>query len=243
MSLHFITYGDSNFENARERLLKQAKSSGWFKTQKAYTPHLLTHEFKDNFKHIISQKRGGGYWIWKYDIIMQGLNEIDDNDILVYLDAGSTLNVNEKSSKRFNEYVDMIKNSDTPILVTQLRHLEIEYTKKEILDYFEISLNSSIVNTGQTQANFILMKKCDFVFNLFEIYKKALYSASYLFTDEFITRQYPRFKEPRHDQSVLSVILKKEGAIMLPDETYFKENGFWNTEKGKDFPIWLTRKK
>ena len=81
MSLHFITYGDSNFENARERLLKQAKSSGWFKTQKAYTPHLLTHEFKDNFKHIISQKRGGGYWIWKYDIIMQGLNEIDDNDI------------------------------------------------------------------------------------------------------------------------------------------------------------------
>ena len=44
-------------------------------------------------------KRGGGYWIWKLDIIKQAFSKIKENDIIVYLDSGCTLNKSGK--KRF----------------------------------------------------------------------------------------------------------------------------------------------
>ena len=39
----------------------------------------------------VKQPRGGGYWIWKSHIIKK-INEINDNDILIYLDAGCSIN-------------------------------------------------------------------------------------------------------------------------------------------------------
>ena len=31
-------------------------------------------------------KRGGGYWIWKFDIILNKLKQINNGDFLVYID-------------------------------------------------------------------------------------------------------------------------------------------------------------
>ena len=49
--------------------------------------------------------KGGGYWIWKHHIIENMLNEMAPNDILIYCDAGASLNLNYKALKRFNEYI------------------------------------------------------------------------------------------------------------------------------------------
>ncbi len=45
---------------------------------------------------ILKNKRGYGYWVWKPYLISKILKEINDNDILLYLDAGCELNVNGK---------------------------------------------------------------------------------------------------------------------------------------------------
>ena len=39
-----------------------------------------------------------------------------ENDILVYIDAGCSLNITDKSKKRFYEYIEMVNNHWTGFL-------------------------------------------------------------------------------------------------------------------------------
>ena len=71
--------------------------------------------------------RGGGYWIWKPYIISKMLEQINENDILVYIDAGCHINITKESKQRFNEYINMINNSKCGLLRFQT------HIKKKIL--------------------------------------------------------------------------------------------------------------
>ena len=52
----------------------------------------LDDEFVNKYLNILKHERGGGYWLWKINIINKTLKEMKDNDILLYMDAGSSLN-------------------------------------------------------------------------------------------------------------------------------------------------------
>jgi hypothetical protein len=67
--IHFVTYGNNAFENAKERIHSQATSSKWFDTIQICGPECLSDAFKSEFKDILEKSKGGGYWIWKFDII------------------------------------------------------------------------------------------------------------------------------------------------------------------------------
>lgn len=105
----------------------------------------------------MNQKRGGGYWIWKTEIIEKRLNEINENDILIYLDAGCSINIHGK--KRFDEYIKMISESNKGIISFQTPHIEKKYTINEIFKYFNVENNNKIINTGQLISTIRIMKK------------------------------------------------------------------------------------
>ena len=67
-----------------------------------YSQKDLSCQFVDKYKDILNMSRGGGYWLWKVDIIGQILKKINDNDILLYMDSGSTFNFRGK--EKFEEY-------------------------------------------------------------------------------------------------------------------------------------------
>jgi len=54
--VHFITYANHVFQNAKDRLCEEAQKTGWFNSIK---------DFTIKYKDILGQNRGG-YWIWKY---------------------------------------------------------------------------------------------------------------------------------------------------------------------------------
>jgi hypothetical protein len=63
--LHLITYANHLYYTSKEKLLSEAYAIGWFDTITAYGPDDLDSDFKNRFKNILKNKRGGGYWIWK----------------------------------------------------------------------------------------------------------------------------------------------------------------------------------
>ena len=65
-NIHFITYGNKNFEKSKKRIATEAKNTGWFKSIMAFGPKDIAPAFSNEFKDILKMKRGGGYWIWKY---------------------------------------------------------------------------------------------------------------------------------------------------------------------------------
>ena len=57
----------------------------------------------NKYEEILKNKKGAGFWIWKHQIIKQQLEKVNDGDIVVYSDAGSSLNLN--AGNKFNEYI------------------------------------------------------------------------------------------------------------------------------------------
>ena len=56
-------------------------------------------EFWNNHSEfILANKRGYGYWLWKPYLIMKTLEQMNDNDILVYADCGCEIESNKKNN-------------------------------------------------------------------------------------------------------------------------------------------------
>lgn len=236
-NIHFITYGNNNFYNSKIRLCNEVIKTGWFNTVSSYGPDDLSDEFKKKFKYILSQKRIAGYGIWRPYIIKKKLNEINDNDILIYLDAGCTINI--KGINRFYEYIDILNKSETGIISFQMGCYEKEWTTKEILNYFKIDSEDNIANTGQILDGILIMKKNINLIKLINIWYKACYDNPLMFTDYYNDNQHSYFIDNRHEQSVFSIIRKMHSPILLEDETNFYPT--FGSEESLKYPFWATR--
>jgi len=178
-----------------------------------------------------------GYWIWKSYITKKHLDKINDNDILIYLDCGCSINTNGKN--RLNEYIEMLNRSDEGIISFQMEHLEKLWTIKEIFQYFKHEEDGEIANTGQIMATVQIIKKNSNSTKLINLWIETLYDNPLLFTDYYNKTQNTYFKDNRHDQSIFSVIRKMHNPILLNDETYFHCFG---SEESLKYPFWSTRK-
>jgi hypothetical protein len=237
--MHFITYGDAKYESSKERIKSEAIHSGWFDSVTVYGPRDLTKPFKKEFKSILRQPRGGGYWIWKCDIIQQKLAQIADGDILIYMDAGCSINAHGK--KRLDEYVQMLNESDAGIISFQMSHAEKKFTTREIFEALGVNVNvdCDIANSGQLIGTILILKKIPCIIELFERLRSIYSSDPLIVTDMYNHNQNAYFEDNRHDQSVLSVLRKLQPSkIILDDETYFESFGFGESLK---YPFWATR--
>lgn len=236
--IHLITYGDDKFKHTKQRLYNQALHTGWFNTIKIYEPNTLSIDFKEKFKSVLNLKRGGGYWIWKPQIIKERLSEIDDGDILVYMDAGCS--INKQGEQRFREYINLLNdNEKSNIICFQMsHHLEKIWTTNEIFDYFNLSNESNVAISGQIIATIIIIKKNDTTVNIIDKWYNVLNDNPLLFTDHYNNNQFECFKDNRHDQSIFSVTMKLNNPIIFEDETYFVPFG---SETSLKYPFWVTR--
>ena len=163
MTNHFITFGGGHekYIDAGKRLVNQMRATGLFHDHELYTHIYLQNdkEFWENHHEFIeNNKRGYGYWIWKPYLIQKKLQQINEDDILVYVDSGCELNINGK--KRLFEYIDMIDNNENNygLISFQLNDcLEKVWTKKAIIEHF--NLDNSILNSNQFITGIIIIKK------------------------------------------------------------------------------------
>lgn len=236
--IHFISYGDEKFKIAKKRIYNEAINTNWFDSIKCYGKEDLTSDFVKEFEKILSFNRGGGYWVWKFDIILNRLQEINNGDFLIYADSGCSINLDGK--KRFYEYIEMIKNNKYKIISFELNHLENMWTTNEIFNSFNISENNILRKSKQLMATIMIMQKCDAVINIFKDSLDKIRKDPLIITDYYNNNQNYYFKDNRHDQSILSLCRKKYGTIIITDETWY--NNF-NDEYVKKYPFLATRKK
>lgn len=240
---HLIFYGDSKFKKICKRLKKEAKNTGWFKSIVSYHSDDLSPEFCENFKNILSHQRGGGYWIWKWDIILNRLEKIPEGDIIIYLDSGCS--INRLGHKRYVEYLEMVKKSTTKILSFQMPHIEKNWTTMEVFNICKNKYNvdesviEKVKNTGQYVGGILIMENNSIIKKLFRDCISIVQKDNNIITDYYNKIQHEYFRDHRHDQSILSVVRKIYGSEVIPnDETYFIP--FGNVESWK-YPFWATR--
>ena len=213
----FLTYGDQKFRLSRKRISIEAHNLNYFdkiitETEEIRNDQEIIDCLKNsNFAKVFNSKRGG-YWMWKPYIIYKNLQLLNDNDILVYSDSGSTIPNNKYTIDKLNEYINIVKNSDKGILAFRNPFTESNWTKGDIFEHFNCLDNKDIYNTRQFTANRIIIRKNFHSIKLFKKWWNTAKNTPYLFDDsESIIPNFNNFIENRHDQSIFSLICKTNG--------------------------------
>ena len=233
-----VSFGShGKWVKAIKRLSKQVERLDKNLTFIAYDERKIKSlkEWKGIEKLTIDHPKGFGLWIWKPIIIFDVLQNNPEALGVIYLDAGCEINVNSVSKVRFHQYLDIVKKRD--LLTFEMNLLEYNYTKHQTIDKIYPNLQ---IDSKQISATVIFVKnsnKAKIIINewqnlLSEENNKHLIGNSIQSDSEYSLIAH------RHDQSVLSLLLRKFHINPIPDETYWAPN--WNN-LGSSYPIWATR--
>ena len=228
MKHYFITYGDDNYTKSKKRILAEAKATGKFDELYAFGPENLMKETLTN--PLMQYKRGGGYWIWKADIVLQTLKKMEYGDILVYVDSGCSLFKSDEWDKYFSSL------HSKKMLVFRINSIVKSYTKKSLLEKFE-SNGKYFANYYQLAAGVFFVKKTNETIKFFKEWRDQLTLENVLdVSEEELKYQKKEFVEHRHDQSVFTCLVYRhtpEGWIDV------RWNNFDKKIKGQ--AIWVSR--
>lgn len=260
-SFHFVTFANQSFLPSLRRVTLQAKAMAVFSTISAVTEKDLSADFAQHFKSLLTPpSKGFGYWSWKPEVISHALSEIRDGDFLLYADAGCHLN--KWGAQRLRTYGAWLANAPHDVLSFQYRPLSFpprgyphdvmsiitdrQYTKMEVRNYFKKRFDTRPeVDSPAVAAGIILIRKSPQSTGLIELWRQLLWDNPDLLTDSRDpTIQDPTFIEPRHDQSLFSLLLKHFGGETVSAyETWIpKENGKkTNWRPLGDYPILAKR--
>lgn len=202
MNKIFITYGNTNYQQSKQRIIKEANSLDIFNTTIAYGPEDLPEIITQG--PLFQYKKGGGYWIWKSYIINKTLQTMNDGDILVYADAGCSLLQSNQWDKYFS---DLKKHS---MLAFKINCLNYQYIKAKVVNEFKRTNGKNWHYSYQIAATTLFLKKDNFSCNF--INEWCNYCTEDFILDvppQDIAQENKKFVEHRHDQAILTALIYK----------------------------------
>jgi hypothetical protein len=202
--------GSSNYHDAVTRVSNELSNINIFDKIIEYTDNDLYSDldfWEMNGEFIEQNKRGYGYWLWKPYLIYKTMEQMNDDDILLYLDSGCEV-INSKDS--YIHVQQMMNDCNKyKILYTLTGHNELTHTKMDLFKYFGLD-NENIFKSEQIQATIIFIKKSKETVNFIKDWYNL--SCNYHLIDDSISKEENNreFKDHRHDQSIFSLLLKTD---------------------------------
>ena len=182
-----LNYADERFAVQQKYNFKSAKLLGGFDEFHLMSNKDIDEEFKQLNRDIFDIKRGGGLWLWKPYIISKTLKMIGDDDVLVYCDSGAVF------IRKISHLVEFMNERNLDILLFDIPLLEVQFTKKNVLDFF----NSDGLK-NQIWAGYILMKKTEFTLRFIDEWLHLCQNIDLLYDDGSI-KQHDYYWAHRED--------------------------------------------
>lgn len=232
MKVRFISFASNEFKyiQSLNRIKNQASLllNDIFSEIIVYTEDdlktLQNEWWLKNQKFIQNNKRGFGYWIWKPFLILKNLQQLDDDDILIYCDSGCELN--HLGLSRLKDYIDITKENGNLKFNLENKHLEKIWCKQDLLNYIKIKFNLSdqkmleIINTPQIMATVQFYKKSVLNMKMLNDYCDICQIYNLIDDSPSLLKNDKTFIEHRHDQAVHSLLSKIYNNYTIEDETW-----------------------
>ena len=214
-----INYSDDRFREARDYNSYTAVRYGKADSVLEYTPDNLPKEIKGKFPKwsVQNDKIIGRYGLWRPYIVLDALSKVNYGDYVCYSDAGLYF------IKPIQFLIDSMEKHNQDIMVFGLPFIEKQWTKRDVFVFLHADI-PEIVDSNQIMSTIFIIKKTEHSICFFEKYKKVAEDMPELFTDEdncLGKNNYSEFIENRHNQSVLSVLAKKEKLEVFKDPSEF----------------------
>lgn len=236
-----LCFANEAFYTSQNRLIKQAKNMRIFNTIISVKDTDLSSQdkysdfWKQHSTFIKNNKRGYGYWIWKSYLTLKTLNDMNENDILFYVDSGCELN--PLAISRLIDYIKIVNKSDNGILTFHLGDLTNKQWCK--MDAIELLEGNEYMDNGQILATMYVIRKCPKTMDFVEKWYDTVCNYHNINDVPSVIPNHVSFNEHRHDQSIFSLLCYKLGAEILPDETFYHPNWIM----GINSPVWAVRNK
>lgn len=198
-----ITYADENYADQQMQLVQEAINLDQFDRIFTYQRRHIDPEFMDMNKYILNFHRGGGYWLWKPYFILKALKELNDGDILLYMDCGDAFTSECSGIK--SALNSIMTDKDLCLTIGGYKHGE--WTKRDCFHIMGCD-TPEYHNRIQLEAGMSAWRKsrqAEDVLNGWLMFAK---NSAILTDDENICGKpnLDGFKDHRHDQSILTNI-------------------------------------
>ncbi len=264
MKVYLATFYSSDLKKSAERFKKQAESMNVYDNIHIFSQEDLNDDFKKYISVLLKKgkKRGYGHWVWQTYIHQVMMSKIKEGDIYHWCDVGCHFNIEGVS--RLKEYIDIVSKNKNGFLGFSYKnppfnekykkyefpnYLEYEYTKSDLIKYFNLSYDDEIIKSPQVWGGSFFIRKCNISEDLMKKHYDITRNRYDLIDDDknkFIEKSLPGFIAHRHSQSVLSILAKKIDCNFLSafeSEWALDERGIRTFEHTKDSPIIAKRDK
>lgn len=213
-----VNYADGAFVKAQKHNGATGMQVGGFDAVAPLNRAFLDRdpEFVARCRHILDQPRGAGYWLWKPYIVLQVLRRhLQDGDLLFYSDSGA--HFVHSAAPAF----DLCRSRrDLPLLLFTLQDefTNKAWTKRDCFHYMGVDA-PQYADAPQVLGSFIVCERSPAVIDFIAEWLR-------LAEDERLSTDlpnacglpnYPEFRDHRHDQAILSLLARREGASLVPD--------------------------
>lgn len=203
-----ITYGNGAFKLQLELNKKSALEVGQVDEHYIYGPEDIDPEFKEKNKKILSSFRGNGLWLWKPYFIYKTFKEkLREGDYIIYTDAG-ILYMNSTY-----QIIDFLKEQNAEMWFNRLDLKEKIFSKRDAFILMGVDM-PFYSETYQYMGGIQIYRKSKYTEKFIE--QLLFYSQDERIISDRSNKlgleNYEGFKENRHDQTVLSLLIKKFGA-------------------------------
>lgn len=209
MNKNYIMSFGSNleYENFSRELLRDFQNIYPY-----FVPKLLTSN--DLPLNILEFSRnnslGFGYWLWKPYLIKTILSTLNVGENLLYVDGRSGLTINKYHFliRKKISWLERYLNSDYDLAALQTNFIENRYTSADLFYELELDLDSEEALSGQYAATFFILKKNQKTEKMINRWSALCNNLDLLKGQNFNNLNSREFKEHRHDQSALSLLIK-----------------------------------
>jgi hypothetical protein len=220
---------EKNFQ-ALTRIREQGSQMSCIDSVQVFSLDDLDGEFRAEFGEYLSRRvRGFGYFVWKPQVVLQVLRDLEEGDVVNWVDAGCHLNT--RAVNRYREYVELCVNSPMGVLVFSnlqgANTVEVArglartpslpnsvWTKGDLFDHFGVRKISAITEAEQAVAtSFFIQKRPEtvkFVEDWLQVYR---FDFSLCDDSPSRTGNLPGFTENRYDQSIFSLLCWTRGGF------------------------------
>jgi len=204
---YFLVYNDNTHTSYLRKLIQSVEKYGSEFKIIIFNKPSMDKEFVEKNRNILECKRGGGYWLWKPYIINEVLNKINDGDIVFYLD--SKFYFIDDISKIYSDY--MLNND---ILVWKNKPNEPNWKMKnwckmDVIVKYNMIDKVFRENIDDCWAGAVIVKKTENTVMYMKEWLDLCCNYQDITDAPGKIKNTHFFRDHRHDQSLLSVVIYK----------------------------------
>ncbi|CAK0895120.1 unnamed protein product [Prorocentrum cordatum] len=202
------------FTEQLQRLENESVKWAWLDTRHLY--HSLPDEITSDarWKRHLSHDRGYGFWFWKSALVAFLIREgvIRDGDVFLWLDAdlivpGSNMRLAGSAASILQKFREILRYKDLVCPITALP--EYVHTKGDIFKRFGTTWDSQWYGRTNQFLGSLWGVNVSRRTRAFLSQLQELHADFHLISDEAsVTPDSPLYKGNRHDQSLLSMLIK-----------------------------------